>query len=59
MPGCVALFTISHSTKPGTASISFTIRDFDLGRQHRAELDRQIIETLTGEADVEPSKMEL
>lgn len=58
-PGCVAIFRISHTTKPGTVSISFTLDDFDLARQHRAELDRQIVEALTGEGDVEPSKMDL
>ena len=58
-PGCTAMFRVSHSTKPGTVSISFTLDDFDLARQHRAELDRQIVETLTGERDVEPSKLDL
>lgn len=58
-PGCVAIFRVSHTTKPGSVSISFTLDDFDLARQHRAELDRQIVEALTGEEDVEPSKMEL
>jgi len=58
-PGCVAMFRISHTTKPGIVSISFTLDDFDLARQHRTELDRQIVEALTGEANEEPSKMEL
>jgi hypothetical protein len=59
MPGCVAVFTISHSTKPGTAAISFSIVDYDLARQHRAELDRQIVEALTGEEVVAPSELDL
>ena len=58
-PGCVAMFRVSHTTKPGTVSISFTLDDFDLARQHRSELDRQIVEALTGEGDVEPSRLDL
>lgn len=58
-PGCTAMFRVSHSTKPGTVSISFDLDDFDLARQHRDELDRQIVEALTGEQDVEPSDMDL
>ena len=39
--------------------MSFDLDDFDLARQHRAGLDRQIVEALTGEQDVEPSDMDL
>lgn len=59
MPGCTALFTVNHTTEPGTTTITFNITDYDLARQHRDELDRQIIEALTGEADVEASNMDL
>lgn len=58
-PTCVAIFTISHTTKPGTTAISFKLTDYDLARQNRDELDRQIIEALTGETTTAPSKMEL
>ena len=39
-------------------SISFSLEDYELARQHTAELDRQIVEALTGET-VEASNMDL
>lgn len=59
MPGCVAVFQISHTGKPGQTSISFKITDYELARLNRAETDRQIVEALTGEQDVEASDMDL
>lgn len=58
-PDCVAIFTISHGTSPGTTSISFRLDDFDLARQHREALDSQIVEALTGEQTVDPSDLDL
>lgn len=57
-PGCLATFTVSYQGDPGITSIGFALVDFELGRMHRQELDRQIIEALTGE-DVTPSDMDL
>lgn len=59
MPGCVAVFQISHTDKPGQTSISFKITDYELARLNTAETDRQIVEALTGEQDVEASDMDL
>lgn len=58
-PDCVAVFTVSHGTSPGTTSISFRLDDFDIARQHREALDSQIVEALTGEQTVAPSDMDL
>lgn len=44
--------------EPGSTFIGFSLEDFELGRQHMAELDRQIVETLTGQ-EVESSDMDL
>ncbi|SDX84126.1 hypothetical protein [Roseicitreum antarcticum] len=57
-PGCLATFTVTYQGDPGLTSIGFALVDFELGRMHRQELDRQIIEALTGE-DVTPSDMDL
>lgn len=60
MPGCVAMFRISHSGKPGTTSISFSLTDYELARINTAETDSQIIEAITGEQEeVEASDMDL
>ena len=39
-------------------SIGFSLVDYELGRIHMQELDRQIIEALTGE-EIEASDMDL
>lgn len=57
-PGCLATFTVSYQGDPGLTSIGFALVDFELGRMHRQELDRQIIEALMGE-DVTSSDMDL
>lgn len=57
-PGCVATFTVTHRGEPGMTSISFELVDYELGRLHEQELDRQIVEALTGE-EVEASDMDL
>lgn len=57
-PGCIATFTVTHRGEPGMTSISFELVDFELGRRHEQELDRQIVEALTGE-EVEASDMDL
>jgi len=59
MPGCTAIFSITHESRPGQTSISFSLVDFDLGRIHRDGLDKQIVETLTGNTEVKPSNMDL
>lgn len=60
MPGCVAMFRISHSGKPGTTAITFSLTDYELARINTAETDRQIIEAITGEQEeVEASDMDL
>ena len=38
-------------------SITFSLDDYELGRMHMEELDRQIVEALTGE-EVEASDMD-
>lgn len=57
-PGCLATFTVSYHGDPGMTSIGFSLVDYELGRQHMAELDRQIVEALTGKT-VEASDMDL
>ncbi len=57
-PGCLATFIVSYRGDPGMTSINFSLVDYELGRQHMAELDRQIVEALTGKA-VEASDMDL
>lgn len=59
MPGCVAIFSVGHSAKPGQTSISFNLTDYELARLNRAETDRQIVDALTGEQEVEASDMDL
>jgi len=56
--GCLATFTVSYRGEPGSTVIGFSIVDYELGRLHMEELDRQIVEALTGE-EVEPSDMDL
>lgn len=57
-PGCLATFVVRYRGEPGMTSISFSLEDYELARQHTAELDRQIVEALTGET-VEASDMDL
>lgn len=57
-PGCIATFTVTHKGEPGMTSISFELVDYELGRMQERELDRQIVEALTGE-EVEASDMDL
>lgn len=59
MPGCTAIFSVTHESRPGQTSISFSLVDFELGRIHRDSLDQQIVDTLTGEREVTPSNMDL
>ncbi len=56
--GCVATFTVRYRGEPGSTVIGFSLEDYELGRLHMAELDRQIVEALTGE-EVEASDMDL
>ncbi|MEO0831500.1 MAG: hypothetical protein AAFY03_13710 [Pseudomonadota bacterium] len=56
--GCVATFAVRYRGEPGSTVIGFSLEDFELGRQHMAELDRQIVEALTGQK-VEASDMDL
>ena len=56
--GCIATFTVRYHSEPGSTVIGFSLEDFELGRQHMAELDRQIVEALTGQ-EVEASDMDL
>ncbi len=57
-PGCLATFTVSYRGDPGMTAINFSLVDYELGRQHMAELDRQIVEALTGKT-VDASDMDL
>ena len=41
------------------STVSFSLTDFDLIRQHVAEVDRQILEALTADAPVAPADMDL
>lgn len=56
--GCIATFRTFYRGEPGMTSISFSLEDYELGRIHMEELDRQIVEALTGE-EVEASDMDL
>ncbi|MDX8350447.1 hypothetical protein SLH49_20860 [Cognatiyoonia sp. IB215446] len=56
--GCVATFTVRYRGEPGSTVIGFSLEDYQLARQHMAELDRQIVEALTGE-EVQASDMDL
>ncbi|PJI85968.1 hypothetical protein BC777_2322 [Yoonia maricola] len=56
--GCIATFTVRYRGEPGSTVIGFSLEDYALGRQHMAELDRQIVGALTGE-EVEASDMDL
>ncbi len=57
-PGCLATFVVRYRGEPGMTSISFSLEDYELARQHTAELDRQIVEALTGKT-VEASDIDL
>ncbi|WP_120499033.1 hypothetical protein [Roseovarius sp. EL26] len=57
-PGCVATFKVSYRGEPGITSINFSLEDYELGRMHTEELDRQIVGALTDE-EVEASDMDL
>ncbi|GAA6191854.1 hypothetical protein [Phaeobacter sp. NW0010-22] len=57
-PGCIATFTVTHKGEPGMTSISFELVDYELGRLHEQELDRQIVEVLTS-GEVKASDMDL
>ena len=59
MPGCVAIFRISFSGKADLSILSFELVDYDLIRQHQAEVDRQIRAALTDETTVAPSNLDL
>ena len=56
--GCLATFTVTYRGEPGSTLIGFSLVDYELGRRHMADLDRQIVEALTGE-EVEASDMDL
>jgi len=56
--GCLATFTVTYRGEPGSTLIGFSLVDYELGRIHMEELDRQIVEALTGE-EVEASNMDL
>ncbi|MEP3298708.1 MAG: hypothetical protein ABJO27_19915 [Pseudoruegeria sp.] len=56
--GCLATFTVTYRGEPGSTLIGFSLVDYELGRMHMEELDRQSVEALTGE-DVEASDMDL
>lgn len=56
--GCIATFIVSYRGEPGMTSIGFSLVDYELGRMHMEELDRQIVSALTGE-EVEASDMDL
>lgn len=57
-PGCVATFKASYRGEPGMTSISFSLENYELSRVHTEEMDRQIVDALTGE-EVESSDMDL
>lgn len=59
MPGCTALFSVGVNGGAELSTVSFSLTDFDLVRQHVAEVDRQIIEALTSENAVVPSNLDL
>ena len=59
MPGCTALFTVGVSGGAQLSTVSFSLTDFDLIRQHVAEVDRQILGALTSDAPVAPADMDL
>ena len=59
MAGCVAIFQISHSTKPGETSISFKLTDYELARLSRVETDRQVVDAVTSKTEVEASDIDL
>ncbi|MBE0455217.1 MAG: hypothetical protein IBX58_16275 [Roseovarius sp.] len=58
-PGCVALFSFIYRGGAQLSTVSFSLIDFDLIRQHVVEVDRQIIEALTADAPVAPSNLDL
>lgn len=57
-PGCLATFIIRYRGDPGMTNIGFELIDYDLARQHQAELDSQIVEAFTSET-VKASDMDL
>lgn len=57
-PGCLATYVVTYRGEPGMTSIGFSLTDYELGRVHMRELDRQIVEALTSE-DVEASDLDL
>ncbi|WP_303704492.1 hypothetical protein [Celeribacter baekdonensis] len=59
MPGCTALFNFNYRGGAQLSTVSFSLTDFDLIRQHVAEVDRQILEALTTGAPVAPADMDL
>lgn len=59
MPGCVAVFNFSHRGGAQLSTVSFSLTDFDLIRQHVAEVDRQIMASLTSDSSVTPADLDL
>lgn len=56
MPGCTALFTVRYESGARLSTVYFSLADYDLIRQHVAEVDRQIVDALTSDApDQTPS----
>lgn len=58
---CSAVFTMVYVPGASSSKISFALTDYDLVRQHRDEVDRQIVETLMGEdaGETKPSEIPL
>lgn len=47
MPGCVATYEITYQGGTEISTIEFALKDYELARQHQAEVDRQILKALS------------
>lgn len=46
MPGCVVKYEITYQGGSEVSTIKFALKDYDLARQHRIEVDRQFMKAL-------------
>ncbi|WP_313349152.1 hypothetical protein [Paracoccus sp. (in: a-proteobacteria)] len=58
MPGCIATYKVTYNVEQDRRRIGFILTDYELGRLHREELDRQILNA-TENPEVKPSNLDL
>ncbi|MCJ1901621.1 hypothetical protein MR829_14710 [Paracoccus versutus] len=58
MPGCIATYKVTYNVEQDRRRIGFILTDYELGRLHREELDRQILDAIEN-PEVKPSNLDL